>query len=204
MTKVLIVDDHAVLRMGLSLILETTPDFEAAGFAENGRIGLAQVEALQPDLVLCDIRMPEMDGIEMIRQLHQTHPNLPVVVLTTFDDPEPIQQAMRLGARGYLLKDADKETIVNTLKQALVGTVSLSPELMTKAFAQPRLTISLTPREHEILQQVAQGARNIDVAQELHLSERTIKAHLTSIYNRLGVESRAEAVAAALKLGLIE
>lgn len=91
MTKVLIVDDHAVLRMGLSLILETTPDLEAAGFAENGRMGLAQVEALQPDLVLCDIRMPEMDGIEMIRQLHQTHPKLPVVVLTTFDDPEPIQ-----------------------------------------------------------------------------------------------------------------
>lgn len=85
-----------------------------------------------------------------------------------------------------------------------MGTVSLSPELMTKAFAQPESAISLTPREHEILQQVAQGARNIDVAQKLHLSERTIKAHLTSIYNRLGVESRAEAVAAALKLGLID
>lgn len=111
---------------------------------------------------------------------------------------------MRLGARGYLLKDADKDTIVNTLKQALVGTVSLTPELMTKAFTPVPETVTLTSREHEILQQVAQGARNIDIAQTLHLSERTIKAHLTSIYNRLGVESRAEAVAAALKLGLID
>lgn len=205
MIKVLIVDDHQILRTGLSLIMETTEDMQVVGEATDGRAGLNQVAALHPDVVLTDIRMPGMDGITMIGELHKTNPELPIVVLTTFDDQKPIQEAMRLGAKGFLLKDADKDTIVNTVRGAMNGQVFVEPSLMAKAFApsSSATTVTLTDREHEILTLVAQGARNIDIAQKMHLSERTIKAHLTDVYSKLGVFTRAEAVAAALKDNLI-
>ncbi|MCI1895153.1 MAG: response regulator transcription factor [Lactobacillus sp.] len=203
--RVLIVDDHQILRTGLSLIMETTDGMEAVGTAVDGKDGLAKVEELSPDVVLTDIRMPNMDGIAMLRALRQDHPNLPVVVLTTFDDQEPIQQALKLGAKGFLLKDADKDTIIKTIQGAISGQIYVEPSLMGKAFAisaaeKPKLN----ERDTLILKMVAEGSRNIDIADTLHLSERTIKAHLTEIYNQLGVFTRAEAVAAALRDGLIE
>ncbi|WP_225049287.1 response regulator transcription factor [Lacticaseibacillus kribbianus] len=203
--RVLIVDDHQILRTGLSLIMETTDGMEAVGTAVDGQDGLAKVEELTPDVVLTDIRMPNMDGIAMLRELAQTHPALPVVVLTTFDDQEPIQQALRLGAKGFMLKDADKDTIVKTIQGAINGQVYVEPSLMGKAFAAPAAAKpQLNDRDQQILRMVAEGSRNIDIADTLHLSERTIKAHLTEIYNQLGVFTRAEAVAAALRDGLIE
>jgi NarL family two-component system response regulator YdfI len=203
--RVLIVDDHQILRTGLSLIMETTPGMDAVGTAVDGQDGLAKVEELTPDVVLTDIRMPNMDGIAMLRQLAQIHPDLPVVVLTTFDDQEPIQQALRLGAKGFMLKDADKDTIVKTIQGAISGQVYIEPSLMGKAFAAPAAeNPQLNDRDRKILKMVAEGSRNIDIAETMHLSERTIKAHLTEIYNQLGVFTRAEAVAAALRDGLIE
>lgn len=203
--RVLIVDDHQILRTGLSLIMETTDGMEAVGTAVDGQDGLAKVEELKPDVVLTDIRMPNMDGIAMLRQLAQSHPDLPVVVLTTFDDQEPIQQALRLGAKGFMLKDADKDTIVKTIQGAISGQVYVETSLMGKAFAAPAAAKpQLNERDQQILKMVAEGSRNIDIADTLHLSERTIKAHLTEIYNQLGVFTRAEAVAAALRDGLIE
>jgi NarL family two-component system response regulator YdfI len=203
--RVLIVDDHQILRTGLSLIMETTPGMEAVGTAVDGQDGLAKVEELAPDVVLTDIRMPNMDGIAMLRELARTHPNLPVVVLTTFDDQAPIQQAMRLGAKGFMLKDADRDTIVKTIQGAISGQVYIEPSLMGKAFAAPATEKpQLNERDQAILKMVAEGSRNIDIADTMHLSERTIKAHLTEIYNQLGVFTRAEAVAAALREGLIE
>lgn len=202
--KVLIVDDHQILRTGLSLIMETTDGMEAVGTAVDGQDGLTKVEALAPDVVLTDIRMPNMDGIAMLRELAQTHPDLPVVVLTTFDDQEPIQQALKLGAKGFMLKDADKDTIVKTIQGAVSGQVYVEPSLMGKALAAPAAKKPrLNERDQQILKMVAEGSRNIDIADTLHLSERTIKAHLTEIYNQLGVFTRAEAVAAALRDGLI-
>lgn len=206
MIKLVIVDDHQIIRAGLELMFETMDDIEVLGTADNGVTGLAQITKLQPDLVLTDIRMPEMDGIELIKQLHQTTPNLPVVVLTTFDDQRPIQQAMQLGARGFLLKDADQATILKTIRGAMKGEMYLEPSIAGKAFTTSATTneIVLTPREYDVLRQVAQGFHSKEIAETIGVSERTVKAHLTSIYNKLGVFSRAEAVAKALQLHLID
>ncbi|KRK39472.1 response regulator [Loigolactobacillus bifermentans] len=204
MMKLLIVDDHQILRTGLELIFETVPDIEVVGLAENGVVGLALARQQHPDLVLTDIRMPQMDGITLLRQLRQEQPDLPVVVLTTFDDQAPIQQAMQLGAKGFLLKDADQATILKVIRGAVKGETYLEPRLTGKAFAPHPPAIDLTSREHAILTQVAQGLHSKEIASNLDVSERTIKAHLTSIYNKLGVFSRAEAVAKALQLNLIE
>jgi NarL family two-component system response regulator YdfI len=206
MIKLVIVDDHQIIRAGLELMFETMDDIEVLGTADNGVTGLAQITKLQPDLVLTDIRMPEMDGIELIKQLHQTTPNLPVVVLTTFDDQRPIQQAMQLGARGFLLKDADQATILKTIQGAMKGETYLEPSIAGKAFTTSATTneIVLTPREYDVLRQVAQGFHSKEIAETIGVSERTVKAHLTSIYNKLGVFSRAEAVAKALQLHLID
>lgn len=206
MIKLVIVDDHQIIRAGLELMFETMDDIEVLGTADNGVTGLAQITKLQPDLVLTDIRMPEMDGIELIKQLHQTTPNLPVVVLTTFDDQRPIQQAMQLGARGFLLKDADQATILKTIRGAMKGETYLEPSIAGKAFTTSATTneIVLTPREYDVLRQVAQGFHSKEIAETIGVSERTVKAHLTSIYNKLGVFSRAEAVAKGLQLHLID
>lgn len=207
MINLLIVDDHQILRAGLELIFETVSDINVLGTANDGEAGLQQVASLHPDLVLTDIRMPKLDGIAMMRQLHDTDPDLPVVVLTTFDDQEPIQQAMQLGAKGFLLKDADKDTILRVIRGAMKGETYIEPRIAGKAFAPVKPAepaIDLSPREHAILTQVAQGEHSKEIAADLHVSERTVKSHLTSIYNKLGVFSRAEAVAKALQLGLIE
>ncbi|MTV82152.1 response regulator transcription factor [Secundilactobacillus folii] len=206
MINVLIVDDHEVLRAGLELIFETVPDIHVIGTAADGQAGLKQVRALKPDLVLTDIRMPKLDGIALIRQLKQETPKLPIVVLTTFEDQEPIQQAMQLGAKGFLLKDADKDTILNVIRGAMKGETYLEPRIAGKAFAPAGAApeIALSPREHDILTKVAEGYHSKEIATAIGVSERTVKAHLTSIYNKLGVFSRAEAVAKALQLNLID
>ncbi|KRM54998.1 response regulator [Lacticaseibacillus sharpeae] len=203
--KILIVDDHQILRTGLRMIMATEPDLDVVGEAVDGQSGLAAIAELHPDVVLTDIRMPGMDGITMLTELRKTQPDLPVVVLTTFDDQQPIQAAMRLGARGFLLKDATADTIIATVRGAAAGKTFLEPAVLTKAFAssESETSVALTDREHEILSLVAQGSRNIDIADQLHLSERIIKLHLTAVYTKLGVFSRAEAVAAAIKQGLI-
>lgn len=206
MIKVLIVDDHELLRAGLELIFETAADIEVVGTAADGQNGLEKVRALKPDLVLTDIRMPKLDGIALIKQLHVEAPKLPVVVLTTFDDQKPIQEAMQLGAKGFLLKDADKDTILNVIRGAIKGETFIEPRIAGKAFAasSPESEIDLSPREHQILTEVAEGYHSKEIAADIGVSERTVKSHLTSIYNKLGVFSRAEAVAKALQLGLIE
>lgn len=206
MIKILIVDDHELLRAGLKLIFETVADIEVVGTAADGQSGLEQARRLKPDLVLTDIRMPKLDGIALIKQLRSETPNLPVVVLTTFDDQKPIQEAMQLGAKGFFLKDADKDTILNVIRGAIKGETFIEPRIAGKAFAapSPESEIDLSPREHQILTEVAEGYHSKEIATDIGVSERTVKSHLTSIYNKLGVFSRAEAVAKALQLGLIE
>ncbi len=147
MIKVLIVDDHELLRAGLELIFETAADIEVVGTAADGQDGLEKARALKPNLVLTDIRMPKLDGIALIKQLHIETPNLPVVVLTTFDDQKPIQQAMQLGAKGFLLKDADKDTILNVIRSVskvkpLLNHASLARHLLP-LHQNPRLTSHL-------------------------------------------------------------
>lgn len=203
--KVLIIDDHQILRTGLTMILETADDLEAIGSEVDGEDGLAKILELKPDVVVLDIRMPKMNGIELLQELQKRQISVPVVVLTTFDDQEPIQEVMKLGAKGFLLKDADRDTILNTIRGALKGQVFLEPQIAAKAFAPSSPSnFDLTDREEEILTKVAQGYRNKEIADDLHLSERTIKSHLTDVYNKLGVFTRAEAVAFALQNNLIE
>lgn len=202
--KVLIIDDHQILQTGIKMIIETADDLETIGTAADGDEGLKKVLSLQPDVVLLDIRMPKMDGIALLRELRKRQITVPVVILTTFDDQEPIQQAMQLGAKGFLLKDADADTILDTLRGALKGQVFLEPQVAAKAFAPVTPEYQLSDREHEILTQVAQGYRNKEIADHMNLSERTIKGHLTDIYNQFGVYTRTEAVAFALQNHLIE
>ncbi|ANZ60942.1 response regulator transcription factor [Secundilactobacillus paracollinoides] len=207
MINLLIVDDHQILRAGLELIFETVTDINVVGTAADGEAGRQKVAALHPDLVITDIRMPKLDGIALIKSLHETNPDLPVIVLTTFDDQKPIQEAMQLGAKGFLLKDADKATILRVIRGAMKGETYIEPRIAGKAFAAPKPaqpTVVLSEKEHTILTQVAQGYHSKEIAEDLAVSERTIKSHLTSIYNKLGVFTRAEAVAKALQLVLIE
>ena len=205
--KVLVVDDQQILRNGLTMILNLTDDLEVVGSAANGVEGIKQIESVAPDVVLSDIRMPEMDGIQMLTELKRIGNSVPVVMLTTFDDQGPIQEALKLGAKGFLLKDSDEELITSAIRGAVNNQVSLDPNIIAKALS-PTATaeeqITLTDREFEVLNQVAQGLHNQEIADQMHLSERTIKVHLTSVYSKLQVETRAEAVAKAMKLGIIK
>lgn len=205
-TKVMLVDDHQLLREGLKTILETTPDFEVVAEATDGQTGLAQLTQVTPDIIVLDIRMQPMDGITMLRRLRDQRVTIPVVVLTTFDDQQPIQQALQLGAKGFLLKDASRETIIQSLHNALNGQVALDAEVAAKAFQnQSQSAVApLSPQNQQILTAVAQGLHSKEIATTMHVSERTVKAHLTQIYNDFGVFTRAEAVAYALKNQLIE
>jgi len=205
MAKVMLIDDHQLLREGLKTILETTTDFEVVAEATDGQMGLCQLAQMVPDIIILDIRMQPMDGITMLQHLRDQGSQIPVVVLTTFDDQKPIQQALKLGAKGYLLKDASRETIIQTLHNALNGQVALEAEIAAKAF-QPIATTTkpLSSQNKKILTAVAHGYHSKEIALTMHLSERTIKAHLTQIYNEFGVFTRAEAVAYALKNDLIE
>ncbi|HEY4399987.1 MAG TPA: response regulator transcription factor [Lactobacillaceae bacterium] len=205
MIKVLLVDDHVILREGLKLIFATQTDFQVVAEVGDGQSALEILANEMIDVVLLDVKMPILDGVETMAAIHQHWPELPVVVLTTFDEPQTIQKMLENGARGYLLKDASATTIFQTITRVLAGEVVLPVEIASKAFAKITVTPvhHLTTRMQEILQLVATGVRNKDIALQLHLSERTIKSELTQIYQELGVVSRAEAVAVALREQLI-
>lgn len=203
MIRILLVDDQPIIRQGLRSMLESNPDMQVVGEADNGQRALAQVPLLQPDVVLMDIRMPVMDGVAATQAMAQLHPDVRVLVLTTFDDHEYVSQAMRLGARGYLLKDTEPEELALAIRAVYKGHTQLGPGLMEKALLSPEPVISatepppelaqLTPRELEVLQLIASGANNREIAQTLYLSENTVKNYVTSILNRLNLRDRTQA-----------
>jgi NarL family two-component system response regulator YdfI len=210
--RVLIVDDHLVVREGLRQILETVPDMTPVGEAGDGVEAITLAAELNPDVVLMDLRMPRMDGLEAITQLREQSPELAVVILTTYDEKDLIRRGLKAGARGYLLKDSDRETLFRTIRAAARGetllTQDIAQQMFTRSQSEKRPTpvevISLTEREVEVLHYVAQGERNKEIAARLGITERTIKAHLTSIFNKFGVDSRAAAVAVAMSRGLLD
>jgi two-component system, NarL family, response regulator YdfI len=209
--RILVADDHLIIRQGLRLILETEEDFEMVGEAADGAEAVRLCSALQPDVVLMDLRMPGMDGLTAIERLRVEQPGIAVVILTTFNEDDMMMRGLRAGAKGYLLKDTDRETLFNTIRAAKRGETLLKPEIIARVLLQsgesgtPATSqTSLTGRELEVLQAVAQGERSKEIALQLGISERTVKAHLASIYNRLGVDNRAAAIAAASRLGLID
>ncbi|WP_458122304.1 response regulator [Paenibacillus sp. Z6-24] len=217
--KVLIVDDHFVVREGLKLILETSEHYYVAGEAENGQLAVKLAEELQPDVILMDLNMPVMSGLEAIEQLQARHLAVPVVILTTYNEDDLMVKGLAMGAKGYLLKDAKRENLFRTLDSAIRGETLLQPEIMEIVFqtkrklaapaapspslAMPGYIPVLSDKEKIVLQAIAYGHRSKDIAFDMGISERTVKAHLTNIYNKLGVDSRAQAVAIAMERGLV-
>lgn len=210
MIHILVADDHLIIRQGLRLILETEDDFDIVGEASDGAEALSLCEKLKPDIVLMDLRMPNMDGLTAIEKLRIDQPNIAVVILTTFNEDELMFRGLRAGARGYLLKDTDRATLFNTIRAAARGETLLKPEIMERVLTQVNSSkpdaserASLTDRELEVLAAVSRGERSKEIASHLGISERTIKAHLASIYSKLGVDSRAAAIAVAAQMGLL-
>ena len=211
MIKILIADDHLIIRQGLRLILETENDFELVGEASDGNEALTLCKKLKPDVVLMDLRMPNMDGLTAIEKLRVDQPNIAVVILTTFNEDELMLRGLQAGAHGYLLKDTDRNTLFDTIRAAARGETLLKPEIMARVLSQANTPkkesnepVNLTDRELEVLISVARGERSKEIAVQLGISERTVKAHLASIYNKLGVDSRAAAIAVAAQSGLLK
>lgn len=205
MIRILIVDDHPVVRAGLRAIVETQPDFEVNGEAETGEDAVRRVAHDSPDLVLMDLQMPGIGGAQAVTQMMSLPDPPPVMILTTYDTDSDILAALDAGATGYLLKDAPPEELFQAIRQAASGQTVLAPsvasKLVTRIQRQPSQTLST--RELEVLDLVAEGLTNKQIAHHLHLSEATIKTHLAHINTKLGVESRTAAVAAAVEQGLI-
>jgi two-component system, NarL family, response regulator YdfI len=209
--RILIVDDHLIIREGLRLILETEAGFDLVGEASDGAEAIRLAEDLHPDIILMDLRMPGMDGLTAIERLHVEQPDIAIVILTTFNEDDLMRRGLRAGARGYLLKDTDRQTLFNTIRAAVRGETLLRPEILTRLLAQAEskplsppptaYNLELTGRERQILADVALGRRSKEIAAELGITERTVKAHLASIYSKLGVDSRAAAIAVAAQRG---
>lgn len=212
MIRVMITDDHLIIREGLRLILETAEDIEVAGEAVDGADCLQRIPVLQPDVILMDLQMPRMDGITAIGHLRQDFPNIAIVILTTYNEDDLMVRGLRAGARGYLLKDSSRESLLDAIRAAAKGETLLKPEILARVLApQPspkpafanQPDSALTERELEVLLCASRGERSKEIAYKLGITERTVKAHLQSIYQKFGVDSRAAAVAVAAGRGLL-
>jgi DNA-binding NarL/FixJ family response regulator len=201
----LLVDDQSLIRRGLRALLKPEPDLLVLGEAENGTEALAWLESHSPlpDVILMDVRMPEMDGVAATQAIAQAFPQIKILILTTFDDTEYVNQALQNGASGYLLKDTPAEELVQAIQLVYKGYTQLGPGLAQKLLMPPVLSPQpntettaleeLTPREREILQLIAQGASNREIAQQLYIAEKTVKNHVTNILSRLGLRDRTQA-----------
>jgi len=208
--RVLIVDDHPVVRDGLTAMFGTHPDFTVVGEASNGAEAVAKTQTLHPDVVLLDLEMPEMDGVEALRRIREHSPRANAVVFTAFDTDERIVSAIRAGAKGYLLKGAPREELFTAVRVVSQGGSLLQPIVTTKLLqhvsgqsSQNDLPESLTEREMDVLKLLAQGKPNKEIAGQLFITERTVKFHVSSILGKLGAGNRTEAVTMAAQLGLV-
>jgi DNA-binding NarL/FixJ family response regulator len=204
--RLLVVDDHPVVRMGLVAMLSEHPDFEVVGEAADGAEAVLQASRLTPDVVLMDLRMPVMDGAEATAKMLASPTAPAVLVLTTYDTDVDIVRAVEAGANGYLLKDAPRETLADAIRRAARGETVLAPPVVARLASRLRTPAApaLTDREAQVLQCVAKGMSNAEVGRELHIGEATVKTHLLRAFEKLGVTDRTAAVTAAYKSGQIE
>jgi DNA-binding NarL/FixJ family response regulator len=207
--RILVADDHPIVRDGLVAILGTQPDFEVVGEASNGLDVIRQMNRLSPDVLLLDLEMPEMDGVEALRRLRETHPGARTIVFTAFDTDERILGAVQAGAQGYLLKGAPREQLFEAVRVVNAGGSLLQPVVASKLLRRisegpASSPDALTPRELEVLRLMVRGQQNKEIASELVISERTVKFHVSSILHKLGAGNRTEAVTMAIQQGLVE
>ena len=200
--RVLVVDDHSLLRTGVSNIINQEPGLEVVAEAANGREAIDAFVAHQPDVVLMDLRMPEMEGVEAVRRIREIDPQARVIVLTTYDADEDIARALQAGAKAYILKDIAADALVACIHTVLAGKSYLAPSAAAK-LAERVTQVQLTPRELAALQLVASGQSNKEIAVALDISERTVKSHLAHLFDKLHVTSRTEAVRVATRRGLV-
>lgn len=203
MIRVLVADDHTVVRDGLRAILTAAADIDLVGEAASGSEALALADRLDPDVVLMDLRMPGPDGATATALLGQHHPHIRVLVLTTYDTDADIQRATRAGALGYLLKDATRADLLAGIRAAARGESVLAPRVASRLLHRMRASDTPSAREVEILRLVASGASNPEIARALHLSLSTVKTHLLHVFAKLGVGDRTEAVTAAARAGYL-
>lgn len=204
--RILIVDDHGIIRQGLRLYLEFDPELLVVGEATNGIEALQLVETLRPDVVLMDILMPLMDGLEATLAIRQDFPDTEVIILTSVVDENIISQCIRAGASGYLLKDTRSEELCRAVHAAADGQVQLSKHIALKLVADKEdldVAPSLTTREEDVLKLVAQGCSNKQICLSLNITEKTVKAHVGNIFRKIGVNSRTQATLYALRAGLV-
>jgi DNA-binding NarL/FixJ family response regulator len=206
MIRVLVVDDHPVVRQGLIAILGYEPDIEVVGDAADGEQAVRLILERRPDVVLLDLRLPRLDGVEVMRQVRAQAPEVRFLVLTTYDTDEYIGPALAAGAQGYLLKDALPEELARGVRAVMRGAAALEPAVaarLLERMAEGERGDELSERELEVLRLLVAGASNKAIAAQLNLSENTIKTHISRIFAKLDVQSRAEAVAVALQRGLV-
>jgi DNA-binding NarL/FixJ family response regulator len=210
-TRVLVADDHVAFRAGLRALLETAADLVVVGEADNGETALAAARAMQPDVVLMDINMPGLDGVEATRRLVDAAPHVAVLVLTMHDDDETVFAAVRAGARGYLLKGAQRAELLRAVRAVAAGEAIFGPGVARRLMAyfarpaprpDPSAFPELTDREREILDLVARGRSNADITAELVLAPKTVRNHVSNIFSKLQVRDRSEAIVRAREAGL--
>jgi two-component system, NarL family, response regulator LiaR len=209
--KVMICDDQAIVRDGLELLLKLEKDIEVVGLAQDGAQAVDLVENTHPDLVLMDLLMPGVNGVEATRTIRAKHPEIKVLVLTTFDDDEWVFDAIRAGASGYLLKDTPRGKLIEAIRGTVAGKTFVDPAVAGKLLEQAvspqvqpatKVTEKLTERETEVLRLMARGLNNLDIASHLHLSEGTVRNHVSAIFTKLEVADRTQAVIIAIRHGL--
>ncbi len=214
MIRIVLVDDQIMVREGLAAIIGTDPEIEVVGQADNGEEALTQVQALEPDMVVMDLQMPVMNGVQATEALKESQPSLPVLVLTTYAADEWVFDAIRAGAAGYLLKDSRREELVAAIKGTMVGESFLDPAIagklmkhfsQKKSASQPETALAdLTDRERDVLRLIGQGLNNSAIAERLHLAPGTVRNYVSTIIEKLGVGDRTQAAIVAMKEGVIE
>ncbi len=214
MIRLILCDDQEIVSEGMKLILGSVSDFSVVGVARDGAEAVALVAKLQPDLVLMDLRMPILNGIQATRQIHEQFPNTRVLVLTTYDDDEWVFDAIRAGAAGYLLKDTPREHIIAAIRGTVAGATHVDPKVAAKLFAyvaqadasrkgHTNITLDLSEREREILKLMTDGLNNADIAERLHLSKGTVQNYVSNLFIKLDVTDRTQAALLAVRYGLV-